>query len=209
MHGFCARTKMSPKQPSAPWFSLNDLSAAKGKQPVFPKEEPHAPQVNSTPSICFTGDTSDMFLDLVLPWRSPSSRSPSCPDAPAASTSAADSALPEVKMPHVDEVAVTAAAIGGSYPRISAVLHRFNILTRESETPSPCPPPSLVKGPSNVAIDSAILSDPVLARLASAMPKRFASTEWRLLYSTQAHGFSLGTLYKRVNGSGASALPAG
>ena len=207
VHGFCARTKMSPKQPqsSAPWFSLSDLSAAKDQQPVVAKEEPHTPQVHSTPSLCFTGDTSDMFLDMVLPGKTPNSRSPSCPEAPAANTSAADSELPDVKMPVMDEIAVTTAAVGGSYPRISAVLHRFNILTRESETPTPCPPPSLVKGPSNVVIDSTILSDPVLARLASAMPKRFASTEWRLLYSTQAHGFSLGTLYKRVNGSGAVA----
>tara|TARA_B110001469_G_C9576543_1_gene285914 strand:- start:308 stop:760 length:453 start_codon:yes stop_codon:yes gene_type:complete len=110
----------------------------------------------------------------------------------------------------MDEIAVAAAAVGGSYPRISAVLHRFNILTRESEALAPCSPPSLVKGPSGgpyVAIRSTVLSDPVLARLASAMPKRFASTEWHLLYSTQAHGLSLGTLYKRVHERGAVAFP--
>jgi len=173
---------------------------------MIPEEEPHTPQVRSTPSLCFTGDTSDMFLDIVLPGKTPNSRSPSCPDAQAASSSAADSALPDVKMPLMDELAVAAAAVGGSYPRISAVLHRFNILTRESEAPAPCSPPSLVKGPSvgpYVTIESTVLSDPVLARLASAMPKRFASTEWHLLYSTQAHGFSLGTLYKRVHERGA------
>ena len=213
-NGFCARTRGSPKQPqsTAPWFSLSDLSKAKDQQPGFQKEEPQTPQVRSTPSLCFTGDTSDMFLDIVLPGKTPNSRSPSCPDAQAGSSSAADSALPDVKMPLMDEIAVAAAAVGGSYPRISAVLHRFNILTRESEAPAPSSPPSLVKGPSAgpyVAIRSTVLSDPVLARLASAMPKRFASTEWHLLYSTQAHGLSLGTLYKRVHERGAVAFPAG
>jgi len=106
----------------------------------------------------------------------------------------------------MDEIAVAAAAVGGSYPRISAVLHRFNILTRESEALAPCSPPSLVKGPSVgpfVAIRSTVLSDPVLARLASAMPKRFTSTDWHLLYSTRSHGLSLGTLYQRVHERGA------
>ena len=208
-NGFCARTRGAKKpQPSAPWFSLTDLSKAKDQKPAFPNEEPHTPHVRSQPSLCFTGDTSDMFLDIVLPGKPPNSRSPSSPDAQAASSSAADSALPDVKMPLMDEIAVAAAAVGGSYPRISAVLHRFNILTRESEALAPCSPPSLVKGPPVgpfVAIRSTVLSDPVLARLASAMPKRFASTDWHLLYSTRSHGLSLGTLYQRVHERGAVA----
>ena len=44
-----------------------------------------------------------------------------------------------------------------------------------------------------------------LARLASAMPKRFTSTDWHLLYSTRSHGLSLGTLYQRVHERGAVA----
>ena len=206
-NGFCARTRGAKQpQPSAPWFSLTDLSKAKDQKPGFHNEEPHTPHVRSQPSLCFTGDTSDMFLDIVLPGKPPSSRSPSSPDAQAPSSSAADSALPDVKMPLMDEIAVAAAAVGGSYPRISAVLHRFNILTRESEALAPCSPPSLVKGPSVgpfVAIRSTVLSDPVLARLASAMPKRFTSTDWHLLYSTRSHGLSLGTLYQRVHERGA------
>ena len=206
-NGFCARTRGAKQpQPSAPWFSLTDLSKAKDQKPGFHNEEPHTPHVRSQPSLCFTGDTSDMFLDIVLPGKTPSSRSPSSSDAQAPSSSAADSALPDVKMPLMDEIAVAAAAVGGSYPRISAVLHRFNILTRESEALAPCSPPSLVNGPSVgpfVAIRSTVLSDPVLARLASAMPKRFTSTDWHLLYSTRSHGLSLGTLYQRVHERGA------
>ena len=113
-NGFCARTRGAKQpQPSAPWFSLTDLSKAKD-QKALTNEEPHTPHVRSQPSLCFTGDTSDMFLDIVLPGKTPSSRSPSSPDAQAPSSSAADSALPDVKMPLMDEIAVAAAAVAAS-----------------------------------------------------------------------------------------------
>ena len=54
-------------------------------------------------------------------------------------------------------------------------------------------------------MQSFILSDPVIDRLASALPP-YPISGWRQLYSTEAHGFSLNTLYERADGSGASIL---
>jgi len=111
-----------------------------------------------------------------------------------------------VSTPPPDVITVEATvseAIQSAFPTVNAVLHRFNILNRVDAGDARCPQPGLVDAKA-CAIDSLLLSDAVLARLASAMPRRFAATEWRQLYSAQTHGFSLATLYTRAAGSGAS-----
>ena len=54
-------------------------------------------------------------------------------------------------------------------------------------------------------MQSFILSDPVIDRLASALPP-YPISGWRQLFSTEAHGFSLNSLYGQADGSGASIL---
>ena len=69
------------------------------------------------------------------------------------------------------------------------------------------PPGILGTRPGAIAhpLQSCILSDPVIAHLASALPP-YPISGWRQLYATQAHGFSLNSLYKHTGGSGASIL---
>ena len=68
-------------------------------------------------------------------------------------------------------------------------------------TPRPARP-DLLNAAGSSALASHILSDRVLERLAAALPRRFSPAEWRQLYSTQHHGASLGTLYRRCAGRG-------
>ena len=76
-----------------------------------------------------------------------------------------------------------------------------------SETIAHAPPGILGTRPGAIAhpLQSCILSDSVIAHLASALPP-YPISGWRQLYATQAHGFSLNSLYKRTDGSGASIL---
>lgn len=76
-----------------------------------------------------------------------------------------------------------------------------------SETIAHAPPGILGTRPGAIAhpLQSCILSDSAIAHLASALPP-YPISGWRQLYATQAHGFSLNSLYKQTNGSGASIL---
>ena len=69
------------------------------------------------------------------------------------------------------------------------------------------PPGILGTRPGAMAhpLQSCILSDPVIGRLASALPP-YPISGWRKLYSTEAHGFSLNSLYERADGCGASII---
>ena len=53
---------------------------------------------------------------------------------------------------------------------------------------------------------SSIMSNAVLQQLSSALPSRFAYSDWRLLYSTCVHGISINTLYLRTEGCGSCLL---
>lgn len=44
--------------------------------------------------------------------------------------------------------------------------------------------------------ESEILSEQLIARLADHLPARIIGTTWRLLFSTETHGFSLSSLYR-------------
>ena len=46
--------------------------------------------------------------------------------------------------------------------------------------------------------ESEILSEQLIARLADHLPPRIIGTTWRLLFSTNTHGFSLSSLYRWV-----------
>ena len=76
-----------------------------------------------------------------------------------------------------------------------------------SETIAHAPPGILGRVPGAIVhpLQSCILSDSVIAQLASALPP-YPISGWRQLYSTEAHGFSLNTLYEQADGSGASIL---
>ena len=76
-----------------------------------------------------------------------------------------------------------------------------------SEMFARAPPGILGTRPGAIAhpLQSCILSDPVIARLVSALPS-YPISGWRQLYATQAHGFSLSSLYKQAGGSGASII---
>lgn len=53
-------------------------------------------------------------------------------------------------------------------------------------------------------VPSLIITSPnILHKLASALPIRYRTANWTLLYSTDRHGISLATLYKKVKGRGA------
>ena len=69
------------------------------------------------------------------------------------------------------------------------------------------PPGILGTRPGAIAhpLQSCILSDPVIAQLASALP-RYPISGWRQLYATQAHGFSLSSLYKQTDACGPSII---
>ena len=47
--------------------------------------------------------------------------------------------------------------------------------------------------------ESEILSEQLIARLADHLPARIIGTTWRLLFSTETHGFSLSSLYRCVS----------
>ena len=69
------------------------------------------------------------------------------------------------------------------------------------------PPGILGTRPGAIAhpLQSCILSEPVIAHLASALP-RYPISGWRQLYATQAHGFSLSSLYKQTDACGPSII---
>ena len=50
--------------------------------------------------------------------------------------------------------------------------------------------------------ESEILSEQLIARLADHLPPRTIGATWRLLFSTNIHGFSLSSLYRWANGGG-------
>eukprot|EP00908_Phaeocystis_cordata_P000770 Transcript_10851.p1 GENE.Transcript_10851~~Transcript_10851.p1 ORF type:complete len:528 (-),score=139.13 Transcript_10851:996-2549(-) len=203
--GLCTRN-LPPAQRVAPraegWSSLYDLAAA---NQLWPRGELDRRAGHARDSLIFCGGTSDFFMDVVLAGGSADAKKAQSPDARNASSSA-DSDRPAVRAPPNDADAVEDSvtdAVVSSVATINAVLHRFNILTQEHARPPAWP--RLVDAADNV-VGSCILSDAVLSQLASAMPGRFVSTEWRQLFSTQTHGFSLASLYTRVAGSGASVV---
>ena len=78
---------------------------------------------------------------------------------------------------------------------------------QEQQAQQSMPPGILGTRPGAIPhpMQSFILSDDVIDRLSSALP-RYPINGWCQLYSTEAHGFSLNTLYERADGSGASIL---
>ena len=77
----------------------------------------------------------------------------------------------------------------------------------EAEQREQMPPGILGTRPGAMAhpLQSCILSDTVIGHLASALPP-YPISGWRQLFSTEAHGFSLNSLYGQADGSGASIL---
>lgn len=65
--------------------------------------------------------------------------------------------------------------------------------TRQAQPPELCP--ALSGSTSN---PPSVLSRAQLARLAQALPARYAICDWRLVYSTEQHGCSLWTFYSRA-----------
>ena len=49
--------------------------------------------------------------------------------------------------------------------------------------------------------DTEILSEELVARLSDNLPARLIGNDWRLIYSTSTHGFSLSSLYRRCSTS--------
>ena len=53
---------------------------------------------------------------------------------------------------------------------------------------------------------SHVLSECAIRQLAPQVPRRYALSDWRLLYSTHVHGISINTLYLRASGCGGCLL---
>lgn len=57
-----------------------------------------------------------------------------------------------------------------------------------------------VSGPELVG-DTEILSCDLVSRLSDSLPARLIGADWRLIFSTSTHGFSLSSLYRRCSSS--------
>ena len=72
-----------------------------------------------------------------------------------------------------------------------------------------CIPPGILgkrRGAAAHPLQSLVLSDPAIERIAKAMPTPHPISGWRQLFSTAAHGFSLATLYDQTDCCGAAVV---